>query len=111
MTDDLEIQGHMILHLTFPISATKHAVATNLFFILIFYGSGNSFQLLPNAWPWRMIMKFKFTWSYGFAFLSYCTCWNSEFVSASNIVYFIPTTAKHMTLMDGLEIQGHVILH
>ena len=30
-------------------SATTHAVATNLFLFLIFYISGNLFQLLPNA--------------------------------------------------------------
>src|SRR6218665_1748014 len=49
LTDDLEIQGHAIWHMTVPISATTRAVATNLFLILIFYGSGNSFQLLPKA--------------------------------------------------------------
>jgi len=51
LTDDLEIQGQVILQATSPISATTHAVETNLVLFLMFYGSGNSFQLLPNAWP------------------------------------------------------------
>ena len=29
---------------------------------LMFYGSGNSLQLLQNAWPSRMTLKFKVTW-------------------------------------------------
>src|SRR6218665_3118254 len=48
LTDDLEIQGQVILQATSPISATTHAVETNLVLFLMFYGSGNSFQLLPN---------------------------------------------------------------
>src|SRR6218665_2240915 len=51
LTDDLEIQGQVILQVTSHISATTHAVETNLVLFLMFYGSGNSFQLLPNAWP------------------------------------------------------------
>jgi len=48
LTDDRNIQSHMILHVILRIilSATTctHAEATNLFLLLIFYVSGNSFQ-------------------------------------------------------------------
>ena len=60
--DDLEIQGRMILHMTLPISVSTHAIATIFGLFLVFYWSGNSFQLLPNAWPWLMTLKFKVTW-------------------------------------------------
>jgi len=61
LTDDLDIQGHVIVHVTLPISATKH-VATSFVLFLMLYGSGNSFQLLQNAWPWRVTLKFKVAW-------------------------------------------------
>ena len=50
---DLEIQGRMILahDLTVPVSASTHAVATNLVLFLMFYGSGNLLQLLPTVLP------------------------------------------------------------
>ena len=41
LTDDLEILGHVIVHVTLNISATKHAGATNLVSFLMLYGSGN----------------------------------------------------------------------
>jgi len=70
LTDNLEIQGHMILHMTLPISASTHAIATNLFF-LILYGSGNLLQLLPYAWRWRMTLKFKVPWFWTWPYLSH----------------------------------------
>jgi len=51
LMDDLEIQGHIIFLMTLLISASTHAIAAKLFLFLVFYESGNSFQLLPNAWP------------------------------------------------------------
>ena len=50
LTNDLEIQGHMILHMP-DLTRLLHSIATNLGLFLMLYGSGNSFQLLPNAWP------------------------------------------------------------
>ena len=50
LTHDLEIQVHMIL-LVPDLSQLLHAIATNLVLFLMLYGSRNSFQLLPNAWP------------------------------------------------------------
>jgi len=37
LTDDLEIQSHIILFLTLPISASTHSIATNLFLFLMLY--------------------------------------------------------------------------
>jgi len=51
----------MILHVILNISATTHAVATNLVSFLMLYVSVNAFKLLPNAWPWWMTLKFKVT--------------------------------------------------
>jgi len=61
LTDDLEIQGRMIFHVTLPLPFTTHAVATNLFLCLIFYVSGNSFQFPQNERPWQMTSKSKVT--------------------------------------------------
>ena len=46
LTDDLEIQGHVILHVTLPASASTHSISTHLPFILMPYKSGNLFQLV-----------------------------------------------------------------
>jgi len=62
LTDDLEIQGHVILHIILPISASTPAIATHLVLFLMFYGSGSSFHLLPYASLWRLTLKFKITW-------------------------------------------------
>jgi len=43
-----------------PISTSKHDIPTKLL-SLMFYESDKSFQLMLNAWPWRMILKFKVT--------------------------------------------------
>jgi len=99
LTDDLEIQGNVILHVTLPISATTLAAATNLFLFLIFYVSGNSFQFLPNAWPSRMTLKSKFTWLATWSYLTqlYYACCSYTFDFGSNILClekFIPPTAK-----------------
>jgi len=62
LTDNLEIQGHTTLHVILRILATTYAWATKLILLLMFYGSRNSFQVLRNAWPWRMTLKFNVTW-------------------------------------------------
>jgi len=95
LSDDFQIQGHMMLHvLDLPqllymlkqricfvsnalyfrqfrwqdfardithISASTHAIATNLLLSLMFNWSGKSFQMLINAWPWPCRMTLKFT--------------------------------------------------
>jgi len=48
-TDDLEIQGYIILHVTLPISTTAHARTPNLSLHLMFYKPNNSFRELPNV--------------------------------------------------------------
>jgi len=61
LTDDLEIQGYVILHVILPISTTALVRTPNLCFFLMFYVSDNSLRVLPNVWPWRMTLKSKVT--------------------------------------------------
>jgi len=118
LTNDLEIQGYIILHMTLPISTTAHAKTPNLLLCIMFY---KSFRVLPNVWPWRMTWTSKVT--------LFCTCpylyqllhmlkhrFLFLFCFVSQIIYsvvryFIPDTAKCVTLKGDVEIQGLIILH
>ena len=69
-TDDLETQGHVMLYVTFTNFGCACAILMNFFLFLMFFGSGNPFQLVTNAWPPRMTLKLKVTWCYTWPLLT-----------------------------------------
>ena len=61
-TDDLETQGHVMLYVTFTNFGCACPKSKEFFLFLMFFGSGNPFQLVTNAWSLRMTLKLKVTW-------------------------------------------------
>ena len=68
-TDDLETQSHVMLYVTFTNSGCVCAILM-IFLCLMFFGSGNPFQLVTNAWPLRMTLKLKVTWCCAWSLLT-----------------------------------------
>ena len=61
-TRDLETEGHVMVYVTFVISA---CICPTAMIFLLFrkdFRSGNSFQLSPFAWPSRLTLKLNVTW-------------------------------------------------
>ena len=50
-TRDLETEGHVMVYVTFVISACIFPTAMNFLLFRKVFRSRNSFQLLPIAWP------------------------------------------------------------
>ena len=48
-TDDLETQGHVMLYVTFTNFGYACPKTMEFLLFLMFFGSGNSFQLVTNA--------------------------------------------------------------
>ena len=60
----LETGGHVMVYVTFVISACICPTALNFFLFRKVFRSRNSFQLLPFAWPSRVTLKLKvMSWS------------------------------------------------
>ena len=58
---DLETEGHVMVYVTFVISA---CICPTVMIFLLFrkdFKSGNSFQLLPFAWPLCLTLKLNVT--------------------------------------------------
>ena len=60
-TRDLETEGHVMVYVTFVISACIWPIAMIFSLFRKDFRSGNSFQLSPFAWPQRLTLKLNVT--------------------------------------------------
>ena len=113
-TRDLETEGHVMVCVTFVISACIRPTAMIFSLFRKVFRSRNSFQLLPIAWPQRVTLNLKVksrtTWL--FFYLCLYSSYSDDFFVVSWDVLakeFIPTIANCVTLTCDLESEGHVM--
>ena len=80
------VQNVMMCHnVWYMFLLSRHVILIIYWFM--FCGSGKSFQVLPNAWPWWMTLKCKVTLSCTWPYLSELL--HTEFVYVSNVFIII----------------------
>ena len=95
------------------IFVSTDAILMNFFLFLMFFGSGNSFQLVTNAWPSRMTLKLKVMWCCTWPLLTVAVLVQNRWIFfVSNVLWvreFISTSHNCVTSTVDLETQGHVM--
>ena len=114
-THDLETGGHVMVYVTFVISACICPIAMIFLLFRKDLRSGNSFQLSPFAWPSRLTLKLNVTsWStWHMSFLPVFVLPQRLFFVLQRfwVREFILTIATRVTFTYDLETQGHVMVY